>query len=199
MMSFTNKELFKGIIEQNQAVLNYLYKHLFPTVKKTIYNYGGDYDTANEVFQEAIISIYTKAKQGELEEPVMVENYIMGTCNKLWQRYSLLETKKDLTFKSNSLIDDSNAQILKEYRQSLRMKLYQEHFMELSPLCQKILKAFFKGDSYPEIAEKFGFASEEYARRKKYLCKEYLVKSIKSDPRFDKLTGELDDEPLDFD
>ncbi|MDY0254998.1 MAG: hypothetical protein RBR30_11400 [Tenuifilaceae bacterium] len=199
MMSFTNKELFKGIIEQNQAVLNYLYKHLFPTVKKTIYNYGGDYDTANEVFQEAIISIYTKAKQGELEEPVMVENYIMGTCNKLWQRYSLLETKKDLTFKSNSLIDDSNAQILKEYRQSLRMKLYQEHFMELSPLCQKILKAFFKGNSYLEIAEKFGFASEEYARRKKYLCKEYLVKSIKSDPRFDKLTGELDDEPLDFD
>ncbi|MDD3568680.1 MAG: hypothetical protein PHT92_09795 [Bacteroidales bacterium] len=198
-MSFTNKELFKGIIEQNQAVLNYLYKHLFPTVKKTIYNYGGDYDTANEVFQEAIISIYTKAKQGELEEPVMVENYIMGTCNKLWQRYSLLETKKDLTFKSNSLIDDSNAQILKEYRQSLRMKLYQEHFMELSPLCQKILKAFFKGNSYLEIAEKFGFASEEYARRKKYLCKEYLVKSIKSDPRFDKLTGELDDEPLDFD
>jgi RNA polymerase sigma factor (sigma-70 family) len=198
-MSFTDKELFKGIIEQNQAVLNYLYKHLFPTVKKTIYNYGGDYDTANEVFQEAIISIYTKAKQGELEEPVMVENYIMGTCNKLWQRYSLLETKKDLTFKSNSLIDDSNAQILKEYRQSLRMKLYQEHFMELSPLCQKILKAFFKGNSYLEIAEKFGFASEEYARRKKYLCKEYLVKSIKSDPRFDKLTGELDDEPLDFD
>ena len=198
MMSFNNKELFKGIIEQNQAVLNYLYKHLFPTVKKTIYNYGGDYDTANEVFQEAIISIYTKAKQGELEEPVMVENYIMGTCNKLWQRYSLLETKKDLTFKSNSLIDDSNAQILKEYRQSLRMKLYQEHFMELSPLCQKILKAFFKGNSYLEIAEKFGFASEEYARRKKYLCKEYLVKSIKSDPRFDKLTGELDDEPLDF-
>jgi len=197
-MSFNNKELFKGIIEQNQAVLNYLYKHLFPTVKKTIYNYGGDYDTANEVFQEAIISIYTKAKQGELEEPVMVENYIMGTCNKLWQRYSLLETKKDLTFKSNSLIDDSNAQILKEYRQSLRMKLYQEHFMELSPLCQKILKAFFKGNSYLEIAEKFGFASEEYARRKKYLCKEYLVKSIKSDPRFDKLTGELDDEPLDF-
>ncbi|NHB70169.1 RNA polymerase sigma factor [Perlabentimonas gracilis] len=198
-MSFTNKELFTGIIEQNQKVLNYLYKHLFSSVKKAIYNYGGDYDTANEVFQEAIISLYTKAKQGEFEEPIMVENYIMGTCKILWQKHILLESRKDLTFKNNALIDDSNVQILKEYGQSLRMKLYQEHFIELSSLCQKILKAFFKGDSYLEIAEKFEFASEEYARRKKYLCKEYLVKSIKSDPRFDKLIGELDDEPLDFD
>jgi hypothetical protein len=198
-MSFTNKELFTGIVEQNQEVLNYLYKHLFSSVKKTIYKFGGDYDTANEVFQEAIIILYRKAKMGELKEPIMVEQYIMGTCKIIWKRLYLMETKKILTLKNTSLADDSKIQILIKYRQSLRMKLYYEHFMELSSICQRILRAFFEGTSYIEIAEEFGFASEEYARRKKYLCKEYLVKSIKSDPQYGKLIGELDDELFEID
>lgn len=198
-MSFSNKDLFKGIVEQNQEVLNYLYKHLFPSVRKTIYKYGGDYDTANEVFQEAIIILYRKAKMGELKEPIMVENYIMGICKILWQKHCLLETKEDFGLIKNSLVDDTKTQILLKYRQSERMKLYYEHFMMLSSICQMVLRAFFDGISYADIAIKFGFTSEEYARRKKYLCKESLVKSIKSDPRYDKLIGELDDELFEID
>lgn len=199
MMSFTNKELFTGIVEQNQEVLNYLYKGLFSSVRKTIYKYGGNYDIASEVFQEAIILLYRKARTGKLKEPIMVEQYIMGICKILWQRHNIEETRKLLQLKKTSIADDSKTQILIKYRQSLRMKLYHEHFMALSSLCQSVLRAFFDGASYGEIAKEFGFATEEYARRKKYLCKEYLVKSIKSDPQYGKLIGELDDELFDID
>ena len=41
-----------------------------------------------------------------------------------------------------------------------------------------------EGYSYDEIALEMGYKNATYARRKKYLCKEELIKIIKEDPEF---------------
>ena len=169
MESYSNIELLKGIIEQNQDVLNFLYQSLFPKVKKVILKEGGDYDTANDVFQESIITIYKMAKKGELRKSIMVENYIMTSCKMIWYKYYVRRAKKniDLTELHFEEVDDDG--ILEQYKHNLRMKLFYEHFKRLNSDCQEVLKAFFAGTSYAEMAEKFELGSEEYARRKKYL------------------------------
>jgi RNA polymerase sigma factor (sigma-70 family) len=194
MPLFTNSQLIKGIVEQDQTVLNYLYDSLFHKVKRLIVKFGGDYDTANDIFQEAIILFYRKAKNGEFKDPIMVESYIVGVCRFLWQNHFAKESRRNVNNKQaiyETLNDDS---IVNEYLESKRKELFYEHFNKLQEDCRNILSAFFRGENYGVIAKNYGFSSEEFARRKKYLCKEYLVKSIKSDPRFKKLIGDTDED-----
>ena len=200
MLIYSNKELYKGIIEQDQNALNYLYKNLFPRVKKILLGQGADYDLANEVFQEAVILLYRKAKNDQLKDIVNIENYIIGVCKLIWLNYYCKESKRKA--KDRSILDqitDSSEEIINEYQQSRRKKLFFEHFNRLGEDCKKILKAFLSGSSFSEIAIELNLISEEYARRRKYLCKEYLVKSIKSDPDYEKLIGEYDEELFETD
>ena len=200
MRIYSNKELYNGIIDQDQDALNYLYKYLFPRVKKIVMFNGADYDNANEVFQEAIILIYRKAKCGELKEVVNIENYIIGVCKLIWLNYYWKEAKKkpkqEIVFEEIADLPDG---IINEYQQSRRKKLFFDHFNRLGEDCKKILMAFFNGSSFAQIASEMNLISEEYARRRKYLCKENLVKSIKNDPQYEKLIGEYDEELFETD
>jgi hypothetical protein len=43
---------------------------------------------------------------------------------------------------------------------------------------------FFRKKSFREIAARMEYSNEDYARRKKYLCMQYLMKMINQDPEF---------------
>jgi hypothetical protein len=129
-----------------------------------------------------------------------IEAYIIGTCKLIWLNYNSIESKrkpeKEIVFDK---IIDSQEEIVNEFQQSRRKKLYFEHFNRLGEECKKILRSFFNGSSFAEIANELNLVSEENARRRKYLCKENLVKSIKSDPQYEKLIGEYDEELFETD
>ncbi|MCD4736448.1 MAG: hypothetical protein K8R53_10415, partial [Bacteroidales bacterium] len=48
--------------------------------------------------------------------------------------------------------------------------------------CRQILKMFFAKHSLKEIAAVMGFSSTDYAKFRKYQCKEMLKKKILNDP-----------------
>lgn len=197
MLFVTNKALVKGVRTQDPEALTYLYKKVFPRVFKIIEKSGGGYDIAKDIFQEAIIVIFRKARKRTLPKKIKVENYLIGICKLIWKNEHRNETLKtiDIQIEDDELdkIDEAESDLLQVYLESQRMKLYTEHFNQLQDDCRAVLMAFFRGTSFADIAKELGMISEEYARRKKYLCKEYLVKSIKNDPMFSKLIGEYDD------
>ncbi|HMT67511.1 MAG TPA: hypothetical protein PKE28_07930, partial [Bacteroidales bacterium] len=57
-------------------------------------------------------------------------------------------------------------------------------FALLAEDCQTVLTLYGDGLSYEEIADRMGLKNAVYARRKKYLCKEALMKIIKTDPEY---------------
>lgn len=195
MQQYSNNELLNSLIKQDQTALNYLYKKLFPKVKIMILRLGGDYDDANDVFQESIIILYRKAKNNELNEAIFVEKYLVGICKLIWQKH--LSKERERSIKNEKLkydLTQNEQETVNEYLLSKRKQLYLEHFKRLNKDCQNVLTAFLNGMKFAEIAKEQGFASDEYARRKKYLCKGYLVKSIKNDPNYHKLSSDYDDE-----
>ena len=197
MQQYSNSELLTKLIEQDQTALNYLYIKLFPKVKKMILRLGGDYDNANDVFQNAIILLYRKAKNNKLNQTIMVEKYVVGICKVVWQKH--LSQEKARSIRNEKLkheLSPYEQETISEYLLSKRKQLYLEHFKRLNDDCKNVLTAFLKGMSFAEIAKNQNFTSEEYARRKKYLCKEYLVKSIKSDPNYHLLSNDYDEEFL---
>ena len=100
----------------------------------------------------------------------------------------LEKREKELSFFADSKnfinIDD---EIDEWYELNKRYQLFQEHFKKLSFNCQKILELFLAKIPLKEIASILGLKSEFYVKKRKHICKEKLVESIKKDPKFNSL------------
>jgi len=182
---FSNSQLYRGIIGQDLEALNYLYSSFFPKVLSMIRGYGGQEADVDDIFQEAIIIFYRKAKAKELDENTIVQPYLMVTCKQIW--FKFYREKSKLKWDELPLEESGEEMLFMEYVNNRKRALLYKHFKMLHAECKRVIKAFYGGLSYEEIAEKFGFSSSQYAKRKKYICKEILIKSIKGDPLYNKI------------
>ena len=67
--------------------------------------------------------------------------------------------------------------------EQMKYRIYREHFNAMEKDCQRILLLSLQKFSSKDIADTMGYGSENYAKTKKYNCKERLKKAIMSDPR----------------
>jgi len=183
MTDYTNLELLNGILRNDTIVLQYIYKNFYSKINFFIKKNNGDDDDANDIFQEAIIIIYRKLKANELVLDCTFETYLYSICRFLWlkqleKRKIEKENIKDNHEFNDEIYDDSLEKVsdLNE-----RYRLYQKHFANLGKDCQKILQLYFDKVPLKTIAQIMGFKSEKYAKKRKFSCKEYLIKSVKQD------------------
>ena len=79
---------------------------------------------------------------------------------------------------------DDQPGIMEVILEAEERRLFQKHFERLSPECQQILGMFFEGKSMEEIRKNLGLSSVGYAKKRKFVCKERLIKAIQSDPLY---------------
>jgi len=192
MAEFSNEELLRGILNNSNAVLRFIYKSYYHEISAFVNRNSGTSYEAGEIFQEGIIVIYRKLK----EEKLVLNNcsfktYLYSVCRLLWLKQ--LEKRKKNVLKiedtdqySDKLYDDSLDELI---HKNERYKLFQDHFQRLGKDCQQILQLFFEKVSLREITEILGLSSENYAKKRKHQCKELLVNSIKQDSEFKNLTA----------
>jgi RNA polymerase sigma factor (sigma-70 family) len=183
MIDYSNQELLNGILRNDTIVLQFIFKNFYSNINFFIKKNNGDDDDANDIFQEAIIIIYRKLKANDLVLDCTFETYLYSVSRFLWlkqleKRKVEKENIKDNHEFNDEIYDDSLEKIadLNE-----RYRLYQKHFANLGKDCQKILQLYFDKVPLKNIAQIMGFKSEKYAKKRKFYCKEYLIKSVKQD------------------
>ena len=184
MRFIDNKIIVEGILNQDKQVLKSIYLTYFPSIKRLVLDNNGSEQDAKDVFQEGIIIIYRKIKEGNLNLTSSFKSYIYGVCRYIWLKQ--LAQRKENTEKLEGYLEyeDVLDVSVDEYEKNEQYKLYQKHFKRLEKDCQKLLELFLKKVPLKEIAEELGIESQQYIKRKKYKCKEQLVRYIKSDPNF---------------
>ena len=184
------KELIDGIKNKDSKTLNFLYKKYFSLVRSFVLNNNGTTDDAKDVFQEAVIAIFRYSQNENFELKCSFETFLYSICRTIWlnnlrnQRVHLNKINEISEF---IIFSSSTNEMIEE---SLEYKLYQKHFQRLSEECKKLLQLFFDKVSYAEIAKLLGYSSVGFVKKKKFNCKEFLMKSIKNDPEFNRLSKE---------
>jgi len=189
MIDYSNLDLLNGIRRNDTIVLQYIYKNFYSKINFFIKKNSGDDDDANDIFQEAIIIIFRKLKANELVLDCTFETYLYSVCRFLWlkqldKRKIEKEKIKDNHEYHEDLYDDGLERVAD---MNERYRLYQKHFINLGKDCQKILQLYFDKVPLKNIAQIMGFKSEKYAKKRKFKCKEYLIKSIKQDLEYSKI------------
>lgn len=149
-------------------------------------NHGNRPD-ADDIFQDSMVIIFEKLKQQKLDLQCSFKTYFYAVSKKLWMRSLEKQNKVCLNGFEIDNIGCSNTDIPAIGADFDQDKLYHKHFLLLTHRCQKILIMALKRFSSRQIAEVMGFTSEQYARKRKSLCRKRLIKSIQNDPAYKKI------------
>lgn len=187
MQEFTATEILNGLKDRDTKVLDYIYDNFYYQIKVFVTKNRGSDEDARDVYQDALMVIYQKQQRESLTLTCSFSTYLYSVCRLLWLK-QLERRKQNISIAEEAgIYVEVNDNILDIFNLNEKYKLYQDHFSRLSFSCQKVLELFLAGIPLKEIANILGFKSEQYAKKRKYQCKEKLVSSIKSDPEYKKL------------
>jgi len=176
-------DYLKGIAENDYTVLQQIYKESLPEVAKYVKRNSGTFDDAKDVFQEAILIVFRKVRENTLNLTTSLHVYIFSVSRNIWLRKLKRKGKK-----KEVAIDDAKELVFEEdldadFIKSRKWKLFNSKFKMLAEECRKVLQMLFDGISGKEIARRMDY-TEDYAKRKKYKCKNGLAALIKKDPEY---------------
>ncbi len=173
----TDREVVLGILNNSEDALNKLYAAYFPMVLQFILNNSGDEDEAKDVYQEAIIVLYNKVKEGSFELSSKLKTYIYSVSRRIWLKKLTQRNKKTSNiadFEEVLVVDDD----LEQHEQKdLQFDKMQEALENLGEPCKTIIQDFYIHNlSMQDICEKFGYTNADNAKTQKYKCLQRLKK-----------------------
>ena len=183
---YNEKDLIKGLVQRDTAVLRYTYNEYFPMIQDLVIKNGGSSADAADIFQEGMIVLYEKVQEQSTQWTSSLKTYLYAVCRNKW----LMELRRKKNKGTINLEDQSTlkeeSSIQNDIVSTERNELMRKHFKSLGEDCQKVLKLFFEATSLREIGEIMGF-SEAYAKKKKFTCQQKLIEAVSADPIFKEL------------
>ena len=193
MKRWTDLEIIQGIKDKDPKVLKFLYDEYYPLVQMNLLEHSAEKAEVKDVFQEAIILIYRKVKNDTLQLNSSFRNYFLSVTWYIWIKELRTKNSHSRIIENYNYLHETYTEhnvTEKEYQLHMQYKLYQEYFKKLTKKCRKILKWYLKNVPLKEIAKKAGLKDEKSVKKRKYACKEQLIRLIKGDERFDIYHGD---------
>jgi RNA polymerase sigma factor (sigma-70 family) len=189
--NYSEKELVRGIINENNDVILYIYNNSFKPVRHMITRNSGSEEDARDIFQDSLIILYKKLKAGNLKLKCSVGTFIYSIARLLW-----LKELKTKGMESKRIDDydgwaDEEHNITRIYEENERLKFYRRIFDQLSEDCKKILKMVMNSYTIAEITSIMGYSSEQHTKNRRYRCKKALVNRIIQNPEYYELKDEV--------
>jgi RNA polymerase sigma factor (sigma-70 family) len=172
-LEMDEKEVFERIKNGDEKALEVIYKKYYRMMTKLVVTNSGTEEEARDVYQDALVVFWQKARSGNLVMTAKISTYIYSICQNLWRKE--LDRKKRLT---NEEKDGSQTMDLESPE---REKIIAKCLDQLGETCRKVLMYYYFDEmSMQEIAEKLGFANTDTAKTKKYKCKQKLDELVKA-------------------
>jgi len=187
---FTDEEIIAGILENKKEVLSFLYEYNFESLNKKIFKEGGSRKDSEDVFHDALLILFLKIKNGELQLTCSLHTFLQAIARNFWKRKVEKGLQKNVSIDEtfSVLLDETNFE--EEVKHLERRKLYLKHLADMPEDCQRLIKLILDGFSLQEITDTMPYNSIEFTKTKRFRCKVMLMKKIINDPLFKDLKNE---------
>lgn len=177
------KDYIHGLLNHDSKIIATIYKNYAPGIQQLVLKKGGSVADARDVFQDALMIIYHKAKTEGFELTSQFNSYLFSICRFIWDRKRKIKANNTVTFpevdRYSSKEDIEQALINRE-----RNKIFEDNFSKLGTFCQQLLQLFYDKKNMQEIAAQMNLKNEHTARNRKYRCQKSLENAIKKDDRY---------------
>ncbi|MBN8864206.1 MAG: sigma-70 family RNA polymerase sigma factor [Sphingobacteriales bacterium] len=148
-----------------------MYKDNYNIVQALIINNNGSADDARDVFQEAMIVLYEKARSGNFELNCLISTYLYSVSRRIWLKklqHASRYTGELNTTESLVPVEDD----MEEHtRRDQEFGMMEKAILRLGEPCKSLLEAFYlQKRNMQTIADEFGYTNAENAKTQKYKC-----------------------------
>jgi len=165
------KALLQGLARSDKKAVEAIYKENYNMIQSLILNNNGSADDAKDIFQEAMIVLYERARSGSFELNCQIRTYIYSVCRRLWlkrlqqlNRYSSEVSDVIETVPVDDEIEDHE-------RRNTEFEMMDKAIDSLGQPCRSLLEAYYlQKKSMQEIAVSFGYTNADNAKTQKYKC-----------------------------
>ena len=184
MMSNTDDQHLSAVRSGDLNGLRAVYREFLPRISRLITRNGGSHDDALDIFQDALLVLFEKTRDGSFQLTSSFSTLIYGVCRNLWGNRLQKKSRTEVTLADDFKFKDDSANLEHAIVEEEKNRLFWDAFRKLGADCQQLLRLFFEKKTMEEIAEVMQFSSVGYAKKRKFLCKENLLEAVKADPRF---------------
>ena len=165
------KALLEGLAASDKRAIETIYRDNFNMIQSLVINNNGSADDAKDVFQEAMIVLYEKARSGTFELNCLIKTYIYSVCRRLWlkrlqqlDRYSPPVENLELTVPVEEEIEDHE-------KRNAEFEMMDKAIGSLGEPCKSLLEAYYlQKQNMQFIAASFGYTNADNAKNQKYKC-----------------------------
>jgi len=170
--STTNEiALIEGLAQNDRQAIETIYKQHYGMVQSLIINNNGTSDDARDIFQEAMIVLYEKAKSGSFELTSQLKTYLYSVCRRLWLKK--LQQQQKFIPELNNLEETIPVEEDLEHhdQRNGELLMMEKAMMSLGEPCKSLLEAYYlQKKNMTEIAGNFGYTNADNAKNQKYKC-----------------------------
>ena len=182
-MKFSTEEIVHRIktAQKDKEIVNWLYKSVYPKVRRYVMTNSGSEDDSKDVFQEAVLVLYKQIIENKYDLIKDIEGYLIIVSRNVWVN-TCRKTNRiiKIDIHDNPVQVEDNALI--NLIMTEKWDAFQRLFDMIGERCKQLLHySTYEKISMEEIAVKMQFANANAAKASNYRCKQKLIELVASD------------------
>jgi len=168
-----DQRYIQALLKNDTRLIQEIYRNNAEQVSRWIRKNNGSSDDAKDIFQEALIALYTKAAKGNFQLTAPFDALLFRICKNKWiDRLRKKSRSPEVRMEDEARHKSENTQNLAEETEtaSLKEQILEQTFQQLSDLCRKLLKLLSEGISSSEVAIRAEMSNANSVYRRKKAC-----------------------------
>jgi RNA polymerase sigma factor (sigma-70 family) len=188
-MQHPDQQYIAALLDNDTEKLKGVYEKCVSKIRTMVLKNNGSEADAADIFQDALVSIFQKAKSGNFILTCPLEAYLYLICKNRWINELNRRGASGVTFTDTEGFKHGEDvfQSAEELRnKSERHNLLLEKLKQLGDGCKRLLELSWGGLGMEEVAAELN-NSYGYVRKKKSECMAKLINLVKASPAFAQL------------
>lgn len=163
--------LLKGLAKNDRKAIETIYRENYNLVQALVVKNNGTAEDAKDVFQEAMIVLYEKAKLESFTLQCQLRTYIYSVCRRLWLKRLLQQNRFMIAEDTEVELVQVEQEVEEQERLNTEFSMMEKAINSLGEPCKSLLEAFYlQKRNMQDIAISFGYTNAENAKNQKYKC-----------------------------
>lgn len=166
-----DQELLHRLAANDDKALEIIYLEHYPMVERMILQHNGSADDARDIFQESMIVLYEKAKEGNFVLSSRLKTFLYAVCRRMWLKKLQSGPYNSPLPEDVEESPDAADALETHLEKDAQFQQMETAMGKIGEPCKTILEEYYiRRRSMQEIAEQFGYTNAENAKNQKYKC-----------------------------
>ena len=167
----SEKALLEGLAINDRKAVETIYRQNFNMVQSLILNNNGSSDDAKDVFQEAMIVLYEKARSGNFELNCQLKTFVYSVCRRIWLKRLQQQNRYAPPGDSMEAVVAVDDDLEAHEQRNAEYEMMENAINHLGEPCKSLLEAYYlQKQNMQAIAANFGYTNADNAKNQKYKC-----------------------------